>query len=127
MALRRPVAPDDTKKAMANRLADYMDLKHPMASELMQGDKCLPVAVLSLKDLSNGQLIANSEIVGWGFVAGSPLGPAIKARITKSDHGQELTSFSSGPEVAALMRRIYELETLSQVQTGEYDLWVLKI
>ena len=127
IAHRRRESAPGTKQALQTGLADFIDQTDELSSELAVGEQGIPVAILALGDLPNGVSVGTTHEAGWGFFAGTAAGPAIAAHIAQSEPAEEMTGFSRGPEIAALIRALHEVETLPHVQANDYELWILRI
>jgi hypothetical protein len=128
MPLIISTAPDSAKRALAGGVADFLDLRDPLANELKQGNLGLHVFSVGLEDIVEGQEIRGAKSVGWRFLTGARLGPAVACDVTERQEGSpKVTGVSRDPLISAAIRATHEIETLPAVREKDYELRVLRI
>ncbi len=128
MPLIIPIASDSTKRALAAGVADFLDLRDPLANVVKQGNLGLHVFSVGLDDIAEGQEIRGAKSVGWRFLAGDRLGPAVACDVTERQDGlPKMTAVFQDPLIASAIRATHEVETLPEVRAKDYELRVLRI
>ena len=133
MALIKPDASDQIRRALAAGVSDFMDPDDPLANDLRRTQLGLHIFTLGLRDIVNTAGIQAAKPAGWRFLAGHLSGEVVAADVTEPIPGAaqnatpKMTSLSRDPLIARAIRAIHEVETLPEVQEKHYELQVLRI
>src|SRR5258708_29536909 len=128
MSLIKPVPSDQTRRALAAGVKDFVNPGDPTGDVLLQAPQGLHVFAVGLRDIANGVGIEGAKSAGWRFLAGSPIGPAVSGDVIEREgEAPKMTSLSRDPLVGAAIRATHEVETLPEVRAHDYTLQVLRI
>jgi hypothetical protein len=132
MALTRPLPPLDYSQALQMGIASYRRPGDPTVAALLDPHAeryAVRVYTLGLQDVLDGLGLAAAHPAAWRFLAAGQAFAPYSADVRGALPGVKprMVSLSRGPQVAAALRYIQNLDALSTVQGANYELRQLSI
>src|SRR2546429_2368554 len=129
MALIKPAASDEVRRALIAAIADFVEPDDPLGPALHKAELGLHIFTLGLSNIANQEGFADAKSAGWRFLAGSSVGEAIAGDVMEIPPGTapRMTSVSHDPLVGRAIQAVHELESLPEVHDQDYELNVVRI